>query len=152
MEVNMAQHILLIEDNLRDTELTRRALMKANIMNPLVVAEDGVEALKYFFGEDGESGCAADDLPVVTLLDLNLPKINGLELLARLRANEKTRRIPVVIFTSSNEEKDLIASYNLGANSFVRKPIKFADFAEAIKTLGLYWLILNQTAQNSTKI
>ena len=148
----MPQNILLIEDNPRDADLTRRSLLKANIMNPLVVVEDGVEALNYFFGEDGESGCAADDLPVVTLLELNLPKINGLELLTRLRANEKTRRIPIVVFTSSSEEKDLIDSYDLGANSYVRKPVKFAEFAEAIKTLGLYWLILNQSAQSITKI
>lgn len=148
----MAQQILLIEDNPRDTELTKRALEKANVMNPLMVVEDGAETLQYFFGEDGESGCASADLPIVTLLDLNLPKINGLEVLRRLRASEKTRRIPVVVFTSSSEEKDLLASYNLGANNFVRKPVKFADFAEAIKQLGLYWLILNQPAENSIQI
>jgi two-component system, response regulator len=144
----MALKILLVEDSLKDIELTKRALLKANVSNEIKVVEDGVEALKYFFGEDGCGGCAKDECPVVVLLDLKLPKIDGLEVLRRLRASEKTKRIPVVILTSSSEESDLIASYNLGANSFVRKPVKFADFAEAIRQLGLYWLILNQPAPN----
>ena len=138
--------ILLIEDNPKDVELTRRALQKSNISNELVVTEDGVEALKYFFGEDGKSGIAVEDLPVVVLLDLKLPKIDGMEVLRRLRAHEKTKTVPVVVLTSSNEEKDLLGSYDLGANSFVRKPVNFAEFVEAVSHLGLYWLILNQPA------
>jgi two-component system, response regulator len=144
----MTQTILLVEDNPRDVELTKMALQKANVTNGIRVVEDGVEALKFFFGEDGKSGCANEECPVVVLLDLKLPLIDGLEVLRRLRASEKTKRIPVVVLTSSNEEKDIITSYDLGANSFVRKPVKFAEFAEAIRHLGLYWLILNQPAPN----
>jgi two-component system response regulator len=144
----MAQKILLVEDNPKDVELTKRALEKSNVSNEIKVVEDGVEALKFFFGEDGKSGCAGEECPVVVLLDLKLPKVDGLEVLRRMRDNEKTKRIPVVVLTSSNEESDIIASYDLGANSFVRKPVKFAEFAEAIKQLGLYWLILNQAAPN----
>ncbi len=136
--------ILLVEDNPKDVELTQRALKKSNIANELIIAEDGVEALKYFFGEEGRGGCSDDDLPVVVLLDLKLPKIDGLEVLRRLRADQRSKHIPVVILTSSNEEKDIIMSYDLGANSFVRKPVKFSEFAEAANQLGLYWLILNQ--------
>ena len=147
----MAQRILLVEDNPKDVELTRRALDKANVSNGIKVVEDGVEALKFFFGEDGKSGCADEECPVVVLLDLKLPRVDGLEVLRRMRAEEKTKRIPVVVLTSSNEEKDIIASYDLGANSFVRKPVKFADFAEAIRQLGLYWLILNQPAPNGIR-
>ena len=118
-------------------------------MNELIVAEDGVEALNYFFGEDNNnSGCAIEDLPVVVLLDLKLPKVDGLEVLRRMRANEKTKMTPVIILTSSNEQKDVVSSYGFGANSFVRKPVKFNDFADAIKVLGLYWLVLNEAAQN----
>jgi two-component system, response regulator len=146
-----SKKILLVEDNPRDVELTRRALKKANVTNGVEVLEDGVEALKYFFGEDGQGGVAVDDLPVVVLLDLKLPRVDGLEVLRRIRASEKTNLIPVVVLTSSSEEKDIIASYNLGANSFVRKPVKFSEFAEAIRQLGLYWLILNQPAPNGIK-
>lgn len=147
----MAQKILLVEDNPKDVELTRRALEKANISNGIKVVEDGVEALEFFFGKDGKSGCAGEECPVVVLLDLKLPKVDGLEVLRRLRTEEKTKRIPVVVLTSSSEEKDIIASYDLGANSFVRKPVKFSEFAEAIRQLGLYWLILNQPAPNGIK-
>jgi two-component system, response regulator len=147
----MTQKILLVEDNPKDVELTKMALQKANVTNGIRVVEDGVEALKFFFGEDGKSGCANEDCPVVVLLDLKLPLVDGLEVLRRLRASEKTKRIPVVVLTSSNEEKDIITSYDLGANSFVRKPVKFAEFAEAIRHLGLYWLILNQPAPNGRK-
>jgi len=146
-----SKKILLVEDNPRDVELTKRALKKANVSNELVVVEDGVEALRYFFGDDGKSGCAAKECPVVVLLDLKLPKIDGLEVLRRLRREEKTRLIPVVVLTSSSEEKDIIASYDLGANSFIRKPVKFSNFAEAIHQLGLYWLILNQPAPNGKR-
>jgi two-component system, response regulator len=147
----MTQKILLVEDNPRDVELTKLALEKANVTNGIKVVEDGVEALKFFFGEDGMSGCTNDECPVVVLLDLKLPKVDGFEVLRRLRSSDKTKRIPVVVLTSSNEEKDILASYDLGANSFVRKPVKFADFAEAIRQLGLYWLILNQPAPDSTR-
>jgi DNA-binding response OmpR family regulator len=147
----MAQKILLVEDNPKDVELTMRALKKANISNGIIVAEDGVEALNFFFGEDGKSGCANEECPVVVLLDLKLPRIDGLEVLRRLRASEKTKLVPVVVLTSSNEEKDIITSYDLGANSFVRKPVKFSEFAESIRQLGLYWLILNQPAPNSAR-
>jgi len=146
-----SKKILLVEDNPRDVELTRRALQKANVYNDLIVVEDGVEALRYFFGDDGKSGCAAKECPVVVLLDLKLPKIDGLEVLRRLRREEKTRLIPVVVLTSSSEENDIIASYDLGANSFIRKPVKFSNFAEAIHQLGLYWLILNKTAPDGIK-
>ncbi|MDP3879494.1 MAG: response regulator [Dehalococcoidales bacterium] len=145
------KRILLVEDNPKDVELTKRALLQSNISNGLMVVEDGVEALKYFFGEDGKSGCAFEDLPVVVLLDLKLPRVDGLEVLRRLRASEKTKLMPVVVLTSSNEEKDIVASYDLGANSFVRKPVKFSEFAEAIRHLGLYWLILNQPAPNGAR-
>ncbi len=147
----MTQKILLVEDNPKDVELTKRALQKANVFNGIRVVEDGVEALKFFFGEDGKSGCKDEECPIVILLDLKLPRVNGLEVLRRLRSEEKTKRIPVVVLTSSNEEKDIIASYDLGANSFVRKPVKFAEFADAIKQLGLYWLILNQPAPNGVR-
>jgi len=147
----MPQRILLVEDNPRDVELTKRALEKSNVGNGIRVVEDGAEALNYFFGADGKSGCAGEECPVVVLLDLKLPKIDGLEVLRRMRASEKTRRIPVVILTSSSEESDLISSYNLGANSFVRKPVKFSEFAEAIKQLGLYWLVINQPAPNGLR-
>jgi two-component system response regulator len=147
----MAQKILLVEDNPKDVELTKRALLRANVSNGIKVVEDGVEALNYFFGEDGKSGCAGEDCPIVILLDLKLPRVDGLEVLRRIRASEKTKRIPVVILTSSNEEKDIISSYDLGANSYIRKPVKFEDFAEAIRQLGLYWLILNQPAPNGLR-
>jgi len=140
--------ILLVEDNPNDVELTKRALKKSNILNELIVAEDGIEALNYFFGEDSHGGCATEELPVVVLLDLNLPRVNGLDVLRRMRESEKTKFVPVIILMSSNEEKDIISSYGLGANSFVRKPVKFNDFAEAIRLLGLYWLVLNLSAPN----
>ena len=143
-----SKKLMLVEDNENDVELTKRALKKSHILNELIFANDGVEALNYFFGEDGKSGCSIEDLPVVILLDLKLPRVDGLEVLRRLRANEKTKLIPVVVLTSSNEQKDVINSYGLGANSFIRKPVKFNDFAEAIQQLGLYWLVLNLSAPN----
>ena len=132
--------ILLVEDNPKDVALTERALTKSNIYNKLVVASDGVEAIEYLF----DSSRGKDDLPVVILLDLKLPRVDGLEVLRRIRGDEKTRRLPVVVLTSSSEERDIIQSYNLGANSYIRKPVKFNQFAEAINQLGLYWLVLNQ--------
>jgi CheY-like chemotaxis protein len=136
--------ILLVEDNPSDIELTKRALTKANVANELVVVEDGQEALDYLFGTGKYVG--RDVLPslALVLLDLKLPKVAGLEVLKRIRANERTKRLPVVILTSSQEERDIAMGYDLGANSYIRKPIDFFQFAEAIKTLGLYWLVLNE--------
>lgn len=136
--------ILLVEDNPRDEALTLRALKKSNIVNDVVVAHDGVEALNYFFDESAASGGSTKVMPQLVLLDLKLPKIDGLEVLRRLRADERTRRLPVVVFTSSSEEEDVISSYSLGANSYVRKPVEFEQFLEATKQLGLYWLVLNE--------
>ena len=141
----MAQKvILLVEDNPDDEKLTLRALHKNKISNEVVVAHDGVEALDYLLGDGSDAGNHANDLPQVVLLDLKLPKLDGLEVLRRLRAHERTKHLPVVILTSSNEEQDLIAGYSLGANSYVRKPVDFSQFLEAARQLGLYWLVLNE--------
>jgi CheY-like chemotaxis protein len=142
-----SKKILVVEDNPIDAELTKLAVQKSNATYELIFAEDGVEALEYFFGEDGKSGCTNEDLPVVVLLDLKLPRVSGLEVLGRLRANEKTRLVPIVVLTSSNEEKDITASYDLGANSFIRKPSEFSEFTEAIRQL-MYWLTLNNPASD----
>jgi two-component system response regulator len=136
----MDKVILLVEDNPDDVALTERALRKANVANKLVVVRDGVEALDYFFG----AGKGPNALPQVVLLDLKLPRVDGLEVLRRLRADEKTKLLPVVILTSSKEEKDVVASYDLGANSYIRKPVNFTQFADAVRQLGLYWLLLNE--------
>ena len=128
--------ILLVEDDADDEALTRRALEKNNVRNELVVARDGQEALDYLRG--------APRLPELVLLDLKLPKIDGFEVLRRLRADERTRLLPVVVLTSSNEQRDVASSYSLGANSYVRKPVDFKEFTEAARQLGLYWLLLNQ--------
>jgi len=138
--------ILLVEDNPKDEELTLRALKKSNVMNPVVVARDGAEALDYLFAQGAHAGRDRAAMPQVVLLDLKLPKIDGLEVLKALRANEFTKLLPVVVLTSSVEEKDLVLSYSLGANSYVRKPVDFVQFIEAVRQLGLYWLILNETA------
>ena len=138
--------ILLVEDNPRDEALTLRALKKSNIINEVVVARDGVEALDFFMGTGIHEGRDTTVMPQLVLLDLKLPKVDGLEVLRRIRANEPTQRLPIVVFTSSSEEEDMIKSYDLGANSYVRKPIDFDQFLEATKQLGLYWLILNQVA------
>jgi two-component system, response regulator len=136
--------ILLVEDNSRDEALTMRALKKSNIANDIVVVRDGVEAINYLFGTgDGEGG-DLPALPQLVLLDLKLPKVNGLEVLLKIRADKRTRRLPVVVFTSSSEEEDMMKSYDLGANSYVRKPIESEQFAEATRQVGLYWLLLNQ--------
>lgn len=138
--------ILLVEDNPRDEALTRRALTKSNIVNEVVVARDGVEALDYLFGTGTHAGRDMTVMPQLILLDLKLPKLDGLQVLQRVRADERTKRLPVVIFTSSSEEEDMIKSYDLGANSYVRKPVDFEQFLEATKQLGLYWLVLNEAA------
>jgi two-component system, response regulator len=137
--------ILLVEDNPDDVDLTLRAFKQNNIHNKVVVARDGVEALDYLMGTGAHTGRSPEDLPVVTLLDLKLPKINGLEVLKRIRENEQTRLLPVVILTSSIEERDVVDSYKLGANSYVRKPVNFDEFVKAIASLGLYWLIWNNS-------
>jgi two-component system response regulator len=134
--------ILLVEDNPDDAALTMRALKSHNITNDVVVARDGVEALDYLLGKGGKP--ATEEPPAVVLLDLKLPKLNGLEVLQRIRADERTRLLPVVILTSSDEERDVIDGYRLGANSYVRKPVDFVEFTEAAKQLGLYWLLMNQ--------
>ncbi len=136
--------ILLVEDNPDDEELTMRALHKNNIMNDIVVARDGVEALDYLFGTGAHIGRDLGIQPQVILLDLKLPRADGLEVLRRIRGDERTRLLSVVILTSSKEEEDLVHSYSLGANSYVRKPVNFADFIAAVKTLGLFWLLLNE--------
>jgi len=138
--------ILLVEDNPRDEALTLRALKKSNIVNDVIVARDGVEALDYLFGTGAHAGRDLGVMPQMILLDLKLPKVDGLQVLQKIRADERTKRLPVVIFTSSSEEEDLIKSYNLGANSYVRKPVDFEQFLEATRQLGLYWLVLNQIA------
>jgi two-component system, response regulator len=143
--------ILLVEDNPDDEELALRALRKNNILNEIVVARDGVEALQYLFGNSTTSTGMAHGLPQVILLDLKLPKIDGLEVLRRLRAEPQTCMLPVVILTSSKEEQDLIAGYSLGANSYVLKPVDFTQFSEAIRQLGLYWLVLNETAPERSR-
>lgn len=139
----MEKVILLVEDNADDEELTLRAFRKNNILNPVVVARDGVEALDYLFGTGAHSGRDTRNQPQVVLLDLKLPKVDGLEVLRQLRADPRTHLLPVVILTTSNEERDILASYQLGANSYVRKPVDFEQFLEAARQLGLYWLVLN---------
>jgi two-component system response regulator len=136
--------ILLVEDNPDDEELTLRALKKNNILNQVVVAHDGAEALDYLFGTGKYSERDPNQLPQVVLLDLKLPKVDGLEVLRQLRANEYTKLLPVVILTSSNEEQDRFHGYDLGANSYVRKPVDFNKFIEAVRQLGLYWLVFNE--------
>jgi two-component system response regulator len=136
--------ILLVEDNPDDEALTLRALKKNNIKNVVVVAHDGVEALDWLFGRGPHAGRDVSLLPQVVLLDLKLPKVSGLEVLQAVRADPRTRRLPIVLLTSSKEEQDVIAGYDLGANSYVRKPVDFDEFAEAVRQLGLYWLVLNE--------
>jgi len=136
--------ILLVEDNPDDVALTMRALKSHNITNDVVVSKDGVQALEYLLGANGSAGVA--ELPAVVLLDLKLPRVDGLEVLRRIRADERTRLLPVVILTSSDEERDVINGYSLGANSYVRKPVDFVEFTEAARQLGLYWLLMNRAA------
>ena len=142
--------ILLVEDSRDDVALTLRAFKAHNITNEVIVAGDGAQALEVLFGTEGDP--PPKYLPSIVLLDLNLPKVNGLEVLQRIRADERTRFLPVVILTSSTEQRDLIESYKLGVNSYVRKPVDFVEFTEAAKQLGLYWLLLNQSPSPSDGI
>jgi two-component system response regulator len=144
MAIDEKKTILLVEDNPDDEALTLRALRKANVMNDVVVARDGVEALDFLFARGAWAGRDTDDMPQVVLLDLKLPRVDGLEVLRQMRAGDRTKLLPVVILTSSNEEEDRVAGYSLGANSYVRKPVDFAQFVDAVRQLGLYWLLLNQ--------
>ena len=136
--------ILLVDDNPDDVQLTLRALKKSNIMNEVVVAQDGVEALDYLFGTGKFAGRDTSMLPQVILLDLKMPRMDGLETLQRIRKDERTKLQPVVVLTTSSEDRDRFESYKLGANSYIRKPVDFNQFAEAVRQLGLYWLVLNE--------
>lgn len=136
--------ILLVEDNPDDVVLTMNALQENNILNQVVVAKDGVEALEYLFCEGSHTDRTPGN-PQLVLLDLKLPKVDGLEVLSRIRQDARTKRIPVVILTTSSEQQDMLRGYDLGANSFVRKPVDFTDFLAAVRQLGLYWLVLNET-------
>jgi len=141
----MEKMILLVEDNPDDEELTLRALRKANIANEVFVARDGQEAVDFLFGTSALAGRKEATAPAVVLLDLKLPKLNGIDVLQRIRADPRTKLIPVVVLTSSSEEEDMLRSYQSGANSYVRKPIEFSAFANAVTQLGMYWLLLNQS-------
>ena len=136
--------ILLVEDNPDDEALTLRAIKKNRIANPVIIAHDGIEALDYVFGMGIYEGRDTLDCPAVVLLDLKLPKVDGLEVLRRLRSDPRTRLVPVVVLTTSSEERDIIQSYDYGANSYVRKPVDFEQFSEAVGQLGMYWLLLNE--------
>ena len=144
MPINRAMEILLVEDNPDDLELTIHALRAADVANKIEVARDGEEALDYFFGRGRFAGRAEGARPSLVLLDLKLPKVDGLEVLREIRNNPDMRTIPVVILTSSREEKDLVKSYQLGVNSYIQKPVDFEQFRDTVKQLGLYWLVINQ--------
>jgi len=141
------KRILLVEDNPSDIDLTIRAFERSRIANELIVAEDGQEALDYLWGEGKWQGRDIHDLPALTLLDLKLPRVTGHEVLRRIRAEPRTRRMPVVILTSSREERDVAMGYDLGVNSYICKPVDFKQFAAAAEEIGLYWLLLNETSQ-----
>lgn len=142
------KRILLIEDNPDDIELTLRAFKKNNIMNEIIVKSDGIEALDYFFGHHGVADKNKSELPILILLDLKLPKIDGIEVLKKLRKDERTSLIPVVILTSSKESADLLSCYRLGCNSYIRKPVDFTLFTDMVRQLGFYWLIMNEAPPN----
>lgn len=142
-----ARYILLVEDNPDDEELTLLSLGKHNLANDITVTRDGVEALEYLFGEGAYAGRDVSVMPTVILLDLKLPKLDGLGVLRKLREDPRTRHLPVVVLTSSSQDADVIASYDLGANSYVRKPVEFSAFVEAVSSLGLYWMVLNRAPQ-----
>lgn len=143
------RYILLVEDNPDDEELTLLSLRKHNLANDIIVARDGVEALEYLFAEGAYAERDSSVMPAVILLDLKLPKLDGLGVLKALRADPRTRHLPVVVLTSSSQDADVIASYDLGANSYVRKPVEFGAFMEAVSSLGLYWLVLNRAPVGS---
>jgi len=138
--------IVLVEDNANDEELTLRAFRKSSISNRVIVLRDGAEALDYFFARGSHANRSTQEIVQVVLLDLKLPKIDGLDVLRALRADDRTKLIPIVILTSSAEDQDLVRGYGLGANSYVRKPVDFTQFVEAVRQLGLYWLVINQAA------
>lgn len=140
----MTKTLLLVEDNPTDEKLTLRAFKKANIVNSIVVVRDGAEALDYLFGTGSHSARDPAELPAVALLDLKLPRVDGLEVLRRVRQDDRTRHLPIVILTSSKEEEDIARGYALGANAYVRKPVDFSEFVRAAQTLGLFWLLLNE--------
>ncbi|HEX4798306.1 MAG TPA: response regulator [Burkholderiales bacterium] len=144
----MEKMIMLVEDNPDDEELTLRALRKANIANEVFVARDGTEALDFLFGTGRHAGLKTLPMPAVVLLDLKLPKLNGIDVLKRMRADPRTSLIPVVVLTSSSEDEDMVKSYRSGANSYVRKPVEFSAFANAVTQLGMYWMLLNQIPPN----
>ena len=146
-----ARMILLVEDNPDDAELTLRALKKNNIANQVTVVRDGAEALDYLFGAGSHAGRDLKKQPALVLLDLKLPKIDGLEVLRRMRADARTRLMPVVVLTSSREERDLVESYSLGANAYVRKPVNFVQFTQAVRDLGLFWLVLNEPPPDNNR-
>ncbi|MDQ6961869.1 MAG: response regulator [Mariprofundaceae bacterium] len=143
--------ILLVEDNPDDEVLTMRVLKKHNMWNEVVITRDGAEALDYLFGNGDFSGRDMDQKPEVILLDLQLPKVSGLEVLHQIRADERTKYIPVVVFTSSSEERDMMESYHLGANSYVRKPVNFEQFVSAVEQIGMYWMLLNEMSKPIAK-
>ena len=144
MNENNAVEILLVEDNPQDLELTLRALQKAHVANHIQIARDGVEALDFVFGEGTFAGRRIEDTPRVILLDLKLPKVDGLEVLQRIKSDPRTKAIPVVILTSSKEQRDVVESYRLGVNSYIVKPVNFEGFTAAVQELGMYWLLLNE--------
>jgi two-component system response regulator len=146
------QIILLVEDNPDDEALTLRALQRNNITNQVVIAHDGVEAIDYLFGQGAYEGRDPCDLPQIVLLDLKLPRMDGFEVLKKLRADPRTKLLPVVILTSSKEQQDLVQGYGLGANSYARKPVDFDQFVQAVRQLGLYWLVLNEKPQSASRI
>jgi len=145
--MNINKTILLVEDNSQDEKLVLRALRKVNLANQVDVVRDGQQALDYLFREGEFAGRSNDDIPTIVLLDIGLPRVSGLEVLKRLRSDPRTRLQPVVILTSSDEERDRLASYEDGANSFVRKPLDFSEFAETVARLGIYWLAVNKPPQ-----
>ena len=150
MERRLPVEILLVEDSPTDRELTLRALEKAKIANRIEIARDGAEALDFIFGTGDHAGRAGEVPPRLVLLDLKLPKVDGLEVLERIKKDPATRSIPVVVLTSSREQRDLVESYNLGVNSYIVKPVDFEGFMAAVRELGMYWLILNQTPESPT--